>query len=234
MTDSDGLSASIERQVNVSENSNDLDQDGIPNDVDTDRDGDFILNDVETSLGFNPDDPSDGAADNDSDSYTNAEEINGNGDYDDPAVVPLGGGGIIELQSNNNSVSEDAGSVSIPVHRLLGAVGTVSIDYSVTGIGNAIAGVDFDAVSGTLTWGPGEVGTKYFDVPIIADDDVEGVESARITLSNPVGAGTGMTEALISIYHDEWEADGSPFGGCLLYTSPSPRDKRQSRMPSSA
>ena len=24
------------------------------------------------------------------------------------------------------------------------------------------------------------------------------------------------------------------FGGCLLYTSPSPRDKRQSRMPSSA
>ena len=25
-----------------------------------------------------------------------------------------------------------------------------------------------------------------------------------------------------------------PFPGCLLYTSPSPRDKRQSRMPSSA
>ena len=27
---------------------------------------------------------------------------------------------------------------------------------------------------------------------------------------------------------------GSQFQGCLLYTSPSPRDKRQSRMPSSA
>ena len=27
---------------------------------------------------------------------------------------------------------------------------------------------------------------------------------------------------------------GGPGGGCLLYTSPSPRDKRQSRMPSSA
>ena len=26
----------------------------------------------------------------------------------------------------------------------------------------------------------------------------------------------------------------TPAGGCLLYTSPSPRDKRQSRMPSSA
>ena len=28
--------------------------------------------------------------------------------------------------------------------------------------------------------------------------------------------------------------DGINLGGCLLYTSPSPRDKRQSRMPSSA
>ena len=28
--------------------------------------------------------------------------------------------------------------------------------------------------------------------------------------------------------------DNAPFSACLLYTSPSPRDKRQSRMPSSA
>ena len=31
-----------------------------------------------------------------------------------------------------------------------------------------------------------------------------------------------------------WWADGQIDDGCLLYTSPSPRDKRQSRMPSSA
>ena len=31
-----------------------------------------------------------------------------------------------------------------------------------------------------------------------------------------------------------YEGDGDAFGTCLLYTSPSPRDKRQSRMPSSA
>ena len=30
------------------------------------------------------------------------------------------------------------------------------------------------------------------------------------------------------------QATGCKFNGCLLYTSPSPRDKRQSRMPSSA
>ena len=33
---------------------------------------------------------------------------------------------------------------------------------------------------------------------------------------------------ILNISEDGW------FGNCLLYTSPSPRDKRQSRMPSSA
>ena len=31
-----------------------------------------------------------------------------------------------------------------------------------------------------------------------------------------------------------WPSFTQPMAGCLLYTSPSPRDKRQSRMPSSA
>ena len=36
---------------------------------------------------------------------------------------------------------------------------------------------------------------------------------------------TEITEALVAL---------NEYGICLLYTSPSPRDKRQSRMPSSA
>ena len=31
-----------------------------------------------------------------------------------------------------------------------------------------------------------------------------------------------------------WSVDYSPLGYCLLYTSPSPRDRQKSRMPSSA
>ena len=38
----------------------------------------------------------------------------------------------------------------------------------------------------------------------------------------------GMNDVLSKI------ADANPSSPCLLYTSPSPRDKRQSRMPSSA
>ena len=46
-----------------------------------------------------------------------------------------------------------------------------------------------------------------------------------VTSTKSVG-GTG-------IYH-KTVVNPSPNGSCLLYTSPSPRDKRQSRMPSSA
>ena len=46
----------------------------------------------------------------------------------------------------------------------------------------------------------------------------------------PVIAGAGSNETRVSIKY----AQHAKAMGCLLYTSPSPRDKRQSRMPSSA
>ena len=53
-----------------------------------------------------------------------------------------------------------------------------------------------------------------------AIDTAEGKEGADVGLE----LGLGELEVAIS----------ADFEGCLLYTSPSPRDKRQSRMPSSA
>ena len=41
-------------------------------------------------------------------------------------------------------------------------------------------------------------------------------------------------ESMITSALDGLEVDASALKACLLYTSPSPRDKRQSRMPSSA
>ena len=47
------------------------------------------------------------------------------------------------------------------------------------------------------------------------------------------------SEKTIAILGDRWwpqkaKQQGDKLSNCLLYTSPSPRDKRQSRMPSSA
>ena len=45
----------------------------------------------------------------------------------------------------------------------------------------------------------------------------------------------GFFEDLDVVYINDWLLrDNGSYWDCLLYTSPSPRDKRQSRMPSSA
>ena len=62
------------------------------------------------------------------------------------------------------------------------------------------------------TYGKGTV-MKMGDV---SESEVEFISTGSIGLDYALGVG------------------GYPKGSCLLYTSPSPRDKRQSRMPSSA
>ena len=45
---------------------------------------------------------------------------------------------------------------------------------------------------------------------------------------------TPLEEIIKQKIRDEGPISLADYMGCLLYTSPSPRDKRQSRMPSSA
>ena len=45
---------------------------------------------------------------------------------------------------------------------------------------------------------------------------------------------TGMARTPMGSFQGSLSSEKAPDLGCLLYTSPSPRDKRQSRMPSSA
>ena len=49
-------------------------------------------------------------------------------------------------------------------------------------------------------------------------------------------SGSGVTLLTMGVIYNLDPTDAQPYAsvGCLLYTSPSPRDKRQSRMPSSA
>ena len=71
-------------------------------------------------------------------------------------------------------------------------------------------------------------GNPTVEVEVVLDD------GTFTRAAVPSGASTGEHEAV------ELRDGGKRYGGkgvtkaCLLYTSPSPRDKRQSRMPSSA
>lgn len=73
--------------------------------------------------------------------------------------------GFIGFDSLSISVSPGVDEVVITVRRRAGARNSTSVSYS-TANGTAIAGVNYTATSGTLTWDDGELGPKTFSVPV--------------------------------------------------------------------
>src|SRR5690606_12602126 len=62
----------------------------------------------------------------------------------------------------------------------------------------ALDGQDYISVNGTLTWASGDVATKTFTVPILADGLVEGItpETAFLQLTNTTLNGVGTPDVL--------------------------------------
>jgi hypothetical protein len=97
-----------------------------------------------------------------------------------------GASGPLALSSNTYNVGETAGLVTINLTRLGGSLGgPVTVHYQ-TSDGTASAGSDYEAASGTLTFGPGESG-KSFTVPVTSDSAPEGDETFQVALSNAAG-----------------------------------------------
>jgi uncharacterized protein with beta-barrel porin domain/ribosomal protein L35AE/L33A len=97
--------------------------------------------------------------------------------------------GTLQFSTANYSVAEDGGTVSIVVTRALGTSGPISVQYA-TSDNTAVAGEDYTAVSGTLTWADGDSASKTVNVPILNDDVLENDETLSITLSNSTGGAT--------------------------------------------
>ncbi|XP_067938835.1 sodium/calcium exchanger 1-like isoform X2 [Watersipora subatra] len=110
---------------------------------------------------------------------------------------------VVESEPTNNitevffepahyTVMENVGSMDVSVSRAGGNLNTtVYVDYT-TEDGSANAGSDYEATSGTLVFGPGEV-VKTFSVTIIDDDIFEEDEHFLCKLSNlRIGEANGM------------------------------------------
>jgi hypothetical protein len=109
----------------------------------------------------------------------------------DSGGVPPGGGGDngngeFEFPKGGFQIIEGRGSATITVRRDEGNQGAVTVDYS-TEDGSASAGEDYQANSGTLSWGPGDRAPRTFEVPVFTDGLAEGNETVRLILSNPTG-----------------------------------------------
>lgn len=103
----------------------------------------------------------------------------------------------VHFSASAYTVAETAGHITIAVLRDAPLDRTVTVRYA-TRNGTARAGEDYVAVSGTLTFGPGEP-RQTFRVRILDDDRSEGAETVTLVLSAPsAGAllGTPATAVL--------------------------------------
>ncbi|MEW6427768.1 MAG: choice-of-anchor D domain-containing protein [Thermodesulfobacteriota bacterium] len=113
---------------------------------------------------------------------------------------------------------ENGGSVVTIVNRSGGASGAVTVDYS-TGNGTALAGSDYTATSGTLSWADGDDAPKTFTVPLINDTLPEGFETINLALTGTTGGATlgGPAQAEIFIIEsDAVEPDWAAFREVLV------------------
>ena len=111
---------------------------------------------------------------------------------------------------------------------LLGCLdGTLTVKYS-TKDGSANAGSDYVAVTGELTFGPGESAPQQLKVTIIDDDEIEDDEEFFVVLSepsDPKAASTRKGRAVEMIpFWPKSDADDRPplVCGCLPQLTPQP------------
>ena len=120
---------------------------------------------------------------------------------------------------------------------------TVTVDYA-TADNTALDASDYTAQTGTITFDE-NTSSVAIVIPIVNDNIIEATEAFDLILSNitsniGVGFVDGNTTntAVGTILDDDANDPGTGVAfdntACLLYTSPSPRDQRGSRMPSSA
>jgi len=102
-------------------------------------------------------------------------------------LVVLGpANGTLLFRSSEASASESVGTLNLLVDRINGSEGAVSIAYT-TANGTAMAGSDYTAASGTLTWVANDAQPKNIAIPITPDTAVEGEETFTVMLSNATG-----------------------------------------------
>jgi hypothetical protein len=110
--------------------------------------------------------------------------------------------GAMQLQFSAATyrVKETAGLARVTVTRTGNLGGTVTVHYA-TGNGTAVAGVNYTAVSGTLTFKSGET-AKTFTIPVANLNAIEGDVTLKLGLRSPTGGASlagGTSQAVLTI-----------------------------------
>jgi len=107
----------------------------------------------------------------------------------DTAVVIISGNavnsaGSLQFSATAYAVAQSSNQVIVTVTRTTASSGVTSVNYA-TSSGTAVAGSDFTAASGTLTWADGDASSKTFLIPIADTPPFSGSKSFAVSLSDP-------------------------------------------------
>jgi plastocyanin len=97
--------------------------------------------------------------------------------------------GVLRFTSANLEEDENGGNAVARVERVNGDDGAVGVSWA-TSNATAVAGSDYGAANGSLSWQDGEIGEKTFAVAVIDDGADENDETLKLTLSAPTGGAT--------------------------------------------
>ncbi len=119
--------------------------------------------------------------------------------------------GVPSMAIDDVSLSEgDAGSsnLSFTVSLTLASSQPVTVDFASADATATLADGDYGAVSGNLTFNPGEVAITV-DVPINGDTTFENDETLTVNLSNILGATLGDAQGLGTLLNDDGQPQAS-------------------------
>lgn len=125
-------------------------------------------------------------------------------DNDSPASP-----GTIQFSGATASVNEGQASIVLTLSRTGGSAGSVAVSYA-TSNGTAVAGSDYTASSGTVTWDDGVAASQTITIPILNDSVVESAESFTVTLSNVQGGASLGAAASATVTINDEDAPAPP------------------------
>jgi hypothetical protein len=124
------------------------------------------------------------------------------------------------LSTADASDLENAGTIPVKISLSTAATGPVTVHFA-TEDGTALAGRDYNAVSGDLTFAPGEL-SKTVQVGIINNSTPERDKMLTLRISGATGAEIGRAAATITILNDDALPAPVPRANPLTVPLPAP------------
>jgi hypothetical protein len=123
------------------------------------------------------------------------------GDAVDLHLSESNGPGKLGFAVTSMAAPENSGTASVLVERTEGTDGTVTVRYA-TVDDTAIAGRNYLAQAGTLTFAPGEI-FKSISIPLVDDQSYGGDVQFNVHLSDPAGASIGLATETVKVADDD-------------------------------